>query len=104
MRTGGFWTEPSHLVLLVGSKIAFEPEPPCFVVRVALPRQDVRAGAGEEPASVGDYHRTTGELLQRVLQRTERFDVEVVGGLVEQNQVAALFESQREIEPIAFTT
>ena len=33
----------------------------------------------------------------------ERFDVEVVGGLVEQDQVAALLEGQRQVEPVAFT-
>src|ERR1700736_2276942 len=69
MWTSGFETEPIHLVLLVGSKIAFEPEPLCFVSRVAFPRQDVRAGAVQEPAVVGNDHRAARELLQRVFQR-----------------------------------
>ena len=48
-----------------------------------------------------DDHGAAGELQQRVLQRAERLDVEVVGRLVEQQQVAALLEREREVEPVA---
>ena len=48
-----------------------------------------------------DDHGAAGELFERVLQRAERLDVEVVGRLVEQDQVAALLEGQREVEPVA---
>ena len=58
------------------------------------------AGAVQEPAIVGDHHRTTGEFLQRVLQRTEGLDVQVIGGLVEEQQVAAFLEGQRQVEPV----
>ncbi len=34
----------------------------------------------------------------------QRLDVEVVGGLVEQQQVAALLEREREVEAVALTT
>src|SRR3546814_10342977 len=46
---------------------------------VALERQDVRAQAIEEEAVVADHHRAAGEALQRLFERAQRFDVEVVG-------------------------
>src|SRR5690606_12650329 len=49
-------------------------------------------------------HRAAGELEQRVLQRAERLDVEVVGGLVEEEQVAALLEGESQVQPVALTS
>jgi hypothetical protein len=49
----------------------------------------VRRDAVEEPAVVGDDHGAAGKVQQRLLERPERIDVEVVRGLVEQEQVAA---------------
>ena len=97
MRAGRVGAEPLDLVLLVGLEVALEPEP----LRVALVGQDVRGDPVQEPPVVGDDHRAAGELEQRVLQRGQRLDVEVVGRLVEQQQVAALLEGQREVEPVA---
>jgi hypothetical protein len=67
----------------------------------ALVGQDVRRDPVEEPAVVADDDGAAGELQQGVLQRAERLDVEVVGRLVEEQQVAALLERQREVEPVA---
>ena len=53
---------------------------------------------------MGDHDGAAGELEQRVLQRAERLDVQVVGGLVEEQQVAALLEREREVEAVALTT
>ena len=36
-----------------------------------------------------DHHGAAGEVEERVLERAQRVDVEVVGRLVEQQQVAA---------------
>src|SRR5258705_3487381 len=104
VRTGRFDAESFHLVFLVAAEVALKPEPLGLVVVVAFPRQDVRARAVEEPAVVGNHHRAAGEVLQGVLQRAQGFHVEVVGRLVEQDQVAALLEGQRQVEPVAFTT
>src|SRR5690349_13246134 len=73
VRTGRFDTKSFHFVFLVGGEVAFEPEPFGLVVVVALPRENVRAGAVEEPPVVGDHHSAAGEVLQRILQRTQRF-------------------------------
>src|SRR6201999_2148425 len=96
VRAGGLGAEALDLVLLVGLEVALEPEP----VRAALPGQDVRRDPVEEPAVVGRDDRAAGELQERVLQARQGLDVEVVGGLVEQEQVAALLEGEREVHPV----
>ena len=52
---------------------------------------------------MGDDHCAARELDQGVLQRTERLDIEVVGRLIEQDQVAALLQGQRQVQPVALT-
>ena len=44
---------------------------------------------------------TTGEVHQRLFQTRERLDVEVVGGLVEQQEVAALRERDGQVQAVA---
>ena len=92
--------EPLDLVLLVRLEVALEPEP----LGLALVREDVRGDPVQEPAVVGDDHGRTGELEQRVLQRGQGLDVEVVGRLVEEQQVAALLEGERQVQAVALTT
>src|SRR6516165_2679448 len=101
VRPGGFDSEPLNLVFLVCAEIALEPEPFGLVVLVPFPSQDVRARAVEEPAIVRNHHRAAGELLKGIFQRTQGLDVQVVGRLVQQDEVAALLERQREVEPVA---
>ena len=62
---------------------------------------DVRRDAVEEPAVVRDHHHTAAELLQSLLQRTERRDIEVVRRLVEKEQVAAARQELREMHAVA---
>src|SRR4051794_19481126 len=79
VRDDAVLTQPSHLVLLVILKIAFEP----FDMTVVLEGEDVRRDAVEEPAVVADDDGAAGKILQRLFQRTQRIDVEVVGRLVQ---------------------
>jgi hypothetical protein len=44
-----------------------------------------------------------GELLQRLFERLQRLDVQVVGGLVEQDQVAGLGEGLGQVHAVALT-
>src|SRR5580692_2905548 len=90
VRAGRLGAEALDLVLLVGLEVALEPEP----VRAALPGQDVRRDTVEEPAVVARDHGAAGEFEERVLQARQGLDVEVVGGLVEQQEVAALLEGE----------
>jgi pimeloyl-ACP methyl ester carboxylesterase len=97
VRAGGLGAEALDLVLLVGLEVALEPEP----VRAALPGQDVGRDPVQEPAVVAGDHRAAGELQQRVLQAGQGIDVEVVGRLVQQQQVAALLEGEGQVHPVA---
>ena len=82
------------LVLVVG---ALEPDR----LRVALEGQDVGGDAIQEPAIVADHHRAAGEVEQRVLQRAQRVHVQVVGRLVQQQQVAAAAQQLGQVQPVA---
>jgi selenophosphate synthetase-related protein len=57
---------------------------------VALEREDVRREAIEEEAVMADDHGAAREILDRLFERAQRLDVEIVGRLVEQQDVAAL--------------
>ena len=61
-------------------------------MRLAFKCEDVGADAVEEEAVVADDHGAAGEVDKGVLQGAEGFDVEVVGGLVEQKDIAAFFQ------------
>ena len=49
-------------------------------------------------------HRAARELEQRRFERGQRLDVEVVRGLVEEQQVAALLERERQVQTVALAT
>src|SRR5881398_2864858 len=98
MRPRRFLAQSPNLIFLIGSEIAFEPFDPA----VALEREDVGGEAVQEEAVVADDHRAAGEILERVLKRAQSLDVEIVGGLVEQQDVAAALEHLGEMNPIAF--
>src|SRR5690606_7955827 len=103
VRARGVGAQALHLVLLVGPEVTLEPVPLRGVLVVALVGQDVRGDAVQEPPVVGDDHGTAREVEQRVLEAAEGLDVQVVGGLVEEQQVAALLERERQVEAVALT-
>src|SRR5262249_22398853 len=86
-----------HLVLLVILEIALEP----FNMAFALEGQDVGGDAVEKPAVVADNDGAAGEILKRLLERAQRVDVEIVGGLVEQQHVGARLEHLGEMHAVA---
>ena len=98
MRFGsdGVLAEAALLVFLVIREIALEP----FHMAVALERQDVGGDAVEEEAIVADDHGAAGEILQRCFERGQRLDVEIVGRLVEQDQVGAGFQHLGEMNAV----
>jgi hypothetical protein len=51
---------------------------------------------------VADDHGAAGEIFERGFERLQRFDVEVVGRFVEQQDVAAL-QQLGEVDAVAFT-
>src|SRR5881628_2384499 len=85
VRTLGFSPEALLAVRLVVGVVALEPHHAPLV----LEGEDVRGDAIEEPAVVADDGGAAREVEQRVLEGAQRVDVEVVGGLVEEQHVAA---------------
>src|SRR5882762_5292232 len=98
MRDDGILPEPAHLVFFIILEIAFEP----FDMAVTFEGQDMRGDAVEEPAVMADDHGATGEILQRLLQRAQRVDVEIVGRLVEQQHIGAGFQHLGQMHAVAF--
>src|SRR5882757_8825999 len=91
MRPVGLGAELLAAEALVGLEVPLEPPD----LRVALEREYVSGDPVEEPAVVRDDDSAAREREQRV-------HVEVVGRLVEQQQVAALAQKLGEVEPVAF--
>ena len=58
---------------------------------LALKSENVRRHTVKEPAVVRDHDGASGEVLEGFFQGAQRVDVEVVGGLVKQEDVRALF-------------
>ena len=68
---------------------------------VALEGEDVRREPIEEEAVVADHNRAAREILEGVLERAQRVDVEVVGRFVEQQQVGAALQHLGQMHAIA---
>src|SRR5436190_3660661 len=85
LRLGALFAQALLLVGLVLLVVAVEESP----LRVAFGGEDVGRDAVEEPAVVADHHDRSRELEQRILERAQRLDVEVVRRLVEHQHVAA---------------
>src|SRR5690606_36047804 len=91
--------EAALLVFLVGLEVALEP----LDVAVALEGQDVRGDTIEEEAVVADDHRAAREVLERRLEGRQCLSIEVVGRLVQEQQVAAFLQHLGEMHAIALT-
>ena len=96
IRVGAEAAVSIDLVVLV---IPFEPDH----LAVSLEGQHVRRDAIEEPAVVADDDGAASEIEQRLFECPQRIDVEVIGRLVEEEQVGAPLEQLREVHAIAFT-
>ena len=64
----------------------------------------MRADAVKEPTVVGDDHRTTGKVIQTLLQRTQRVDINVVGRLVEEQHVGLRLQGEGQMHTVTLTT
>ena len=68
---------------------------------VALEGEDVGGDAVEKEAVMADDHGATGEIFQRRFQRGQRFGVEVVGRLVEQQKISTFFQQLGQMYAVA---
>ncbi len=64
--------------------------------RAAVDFDDARGQRAQEAAVVGDEDDAAGELLEEAFQPADRFDVEVVGGLVQQQHVGLAHQRLRQ--------
>ena len=62
----------------------------------------MRGDAVEEPAVVADHQDRSRKLAQRILERAQRLDVEVVRRLVEQQHVRPDQQRLRQVQASAF--
>ena len=93
-----FLLQPLALLLQPGGVIALER-----VAAAALDLEDPVGDVVEEVAVVGDDHHRAREVAQRALEPGDALGVEVVGRLVEQQQVGLLEQqpAQRDAAPLA---
>jgi hypothetical protein len=85
LRLVGTLAETLTTLGLVGFEIALTP----VDVTISFEGEDVRRQAIQEPAVMADDDGATGKVGDGLLQRPQRFDVQVVGWLVEEQDVAA---------------
>ena len=90
--------QPGLLLVEPRRVVALEREAPA-----AVELEDPLGHVVEEVAVVGDRHHRAGVLLQEPLQPVDRLGVEVVGGLVEEQQVGVGQQqpAQRHAAPLA---
>ena len=58
----------------------------------------------QEPAVVADHHGASAEVLQSLLQGTQRVDIQIIGRFVQQYYIGAVFEYLGQVYPIELTT
>src|SRR5258707_11322887 len=96
VRLIGCGAEPALPIGFIVLIIALEPHD----LAVAFEREHVRRDAIEKPAIVADDDGAAREVEERLLERAQRVDVEVVGRLVEEQQVAAFLEQLRQVNAV----
>ena len=97
MRTSSLLAKSLNTIGLVSLKVALKPEPLTWVLVVALPRKDVRSNAVLEPTVVAGYHRTSWEALKRILKAFQRLNIEVIGRLVQKQEVSTLLKRKSKV-------
>src|SRR4029077_9908979 len=75
---------PATLGLVIGI-VAFEPSD----LTVALEGQDVSGDAVEKPSVMGNDDGAAGKIEQRLLERAQGVDVEIIGRLIEEQHISA---------------
>src|SRR5688572_2331048 len=97
LRLRAFVAQPLFLVGFVFLIVAVEERP----LRIALGRENMGRDTVEKPAVVRDHEHAARELEQRVFERAQRLDVEIVRRFVEQQHVAAGDQRFGEVQPPA---
>src|SRR4051794_25487352 len=102
-RLAVFRTVTASGLALLSHPHILRPAPGIRAQRPVLDRHRPRTDGIEQRAVVRDQQDGPAERAQRVLERLAALDVEVVGGLVEDQQVGARLDEDREREPPSLT-
>jgi hypothetical protein len=70
---------------------------------IAFEGEDVRGQPVKKEAVMADDHRATGEFFQRLFQRAQRFDIEIVGRFIEQEDIATGCQHLGEMDAVALS-
>ena len=88
-----------RLGALIGSVIAIGT-----AQQTAIELDDAGGDAVQKRPVVGDHHCGTARSLQHTLQLCDAINVQMVGGLIQQQQVGLQRERQRQCGTLAFAT
>src|SRR5580658_174337 len=80
--------------------VALEPHD----LAVALEGDHMRGDAVEEPAVMGDDDGASGKLEERLFERAQRIDIEIVGRLVQQDDIGGALQHLRQMHAVALAT
>ena len=64
----------------------------------------MRGDSVEEPAVVRYHHGAAGEILEAFFQGADSVHIHIVGGLVEEQHVTFVLESQGKMQSVALTS
>ena len=93
----GFTPKAQLPVVIVFRVVPVEPDRPA----VALEREDVSGNAIQKPAIVTDDDRASGEVEKGIFQGAHGVHVQVVGRLIQEQDVGSRLEHPGEVHPIA---
>ena len=96
---GTVFTQAFFLVGFVLLVIAIEESP----LRITFTSQDVRRDPVQKPAVVADHHDATGKLLQGIFQCTQCFDVQIIRGFVQHQDIATRDQRFGQMQTTALT-
>ena len=98
MRVCCVGTQSSLAILFIVRVIPGEPDN----LTIAFEGENMRRNSIQEPAIVRDHDGGTRKFKQRFFERPQRLDIEIIGGLIEQQEIAACAQHLGEMHPIAF--
>ena len=98
MRLVGGGAETSPAVCLIVGVVSFEPDG----AALSFESQNMCGDAVEKPAVVADDDGASCKMFNRFFKGAERVYIEIVGRLIEEQNVRALLQHLREVHSIPF--
>ncbi len=90
--------QPIVTVPFILGVIALKP----FDLAITLKCQNVGRDSVQEPAVVRYHHGAARKIQQSLLQRAQRFNIKIIGWLVQQQHIGSGTQHFGQMDPIAF--